>query len=128
MVLGTGPMVSAIKTITGKEPTVCGKPNPFVFETIQRVFPEVVRERTIMIGDRYVVKVAFIHDISTEYYDLPRANSDILLGNRCGLKTLMVGTGCHNMEHIQQWQTSGQDDLVANFYVESLGKILDLWM
>lgn len=103
---GTGPMVSAIKTITGKEPTVCGKPNPFVFETIQRVFPEVVRERTIMIGDR--------------------ANSDILLGNRCGLKTLMVGTGCHNMEHIQQWQTSGQDDLVANFYVESLGKILDL--
>ncbi|XP_059094563.1 uncharacterized protein LOC131889474 [Tigriopus californicus] len=102
---GTGPMVSAIKTITGREPTVCGKPNPFVFETIQRIFPEVVGERTIMIGDR--------------------ANSDILLGNRCGLKTLMVGTGCHNMEHIQQWQTSGQDDLVANFYVESLGKIVD---
>lgn len=43
------------------------------------------------------------------------------MGKTCGLKTLMVGSGIHKLEDVRQWQESGRDELVADFYVENLG-------
>ena len=58
-----------------------------------------------------------------------RANTDILLGKNCGLKTLMVGTGCHSLENIREWEKSGdpeQNRLAADFYVDKLGDLESL--
>ena len=50
-----------------------------------------------------------------------RANTDILLGKNCGLQTLLVGTGCHTLKDVEEWQKSDnsrqQHNLVPHFYV-----------
>ena len=54
---GTGSMVAAVKTAAGREPVVLGKPSRFMFEIVQKRHPSIVPERTLMIGDRFVLVV-----------------------------------------------------------------------
>lgn len=49
---GTGPLVAAVETASGKIPVVCGKPSPFAFKAVQDLHPQVKPERTLMVGDR----------------------------------------------------------------------------
>ncbi len=107
---GTGAVVSAVATAAGRKPVVMGKPHPAMFEAVKRMRPQTSPDRTLMIGDR--------------------ANTDILLGTRCGLKTLLVGTGVHSLEDTRKWEESEKQeerDLVADFYVDRIGDLVDLW-
>lgn len=54
---GTGSMVAAVKTAAGREPVVLGKPSKFMFEIVQKRHPDIIPERTLMIGDRWAVSV-----------------------------------------------------------------------
>jgi len=106
---GTGSMVAAVATAAGREPIILGKPNKLMFEMVQRRHPGVVPERTLMIGDR--------------------ADTDILLGKNCGLQTLMVGTGVHSFEKVQEWESSSDPEhtrLIPDMFIDRLGDLLDL--
>ena len=120
-------MVAAVKTASGRDPVVLGKPSKFMFEVIimndhhiyhsnsninfqivQKRHPGIVPERTLMIGDR--------------------ANTDILLGKNCGLQTLMVGSGVHQLSSARLWEKSDDPEerrMVADYYVDKLGDLLD---
>jgi len=105
---GTGSMVAAVATASGRQPVVLGKPSKFMFEIVQKRHPGILPERTLMIGDR--------------------ANTDILLGKNCGLQTLLVGSGVHSLAETRAWETSQdteQRKMVADFYADKLGDLLD---
>ncbi|XP_023330011.1 glycerol-3-phosphate phosphatase isoform X3 [Eurytemora carolleeae] len=105
---GTGSMVAAVETAAGRKPIILGKPNPLMFEIVQKRHPSVKPERTLMIGDR--------------------ADTDILLGKNCGLQTLMVGTGVHSLEKVKDWETSTDSEeqrLVPDKFADRLGDLLD---
>ena len=57
----------------------------------------------------------------------PRADTDILLGKNCGLKTLMVGTGIGTIEEVRKWEAV-QDEktkmLVPDFFAAKLEELL----
>ncbi|XP_023330010.1 glycerol-3-phosphate phosphatase isoform X2 [Eurytemora carolleeae] len=105
---GTGSMVAAVETAAGRKPIILGKPNPLMFEIVQKRHPSVKPERTLMIGDR--------------------ADTDILLGKNCGLQTLMVGTGVHSLEKVKDWETSTDSEeqrLVPDKFADRLGDLLE---
>ena len=105
---GTGSMVQAVATAAGRQPVVLGKPSKFMFEIVQKRHPGILPERTLMIGDR--------------------ANTDILLGKNCGLQTLLVGSGVHSLAETRVWEESHDTEqrrMVADFYVDKLGDLLD---
>jgi len=105
---GTGSMVAAVETAAGRKPIILGKPNPMMFEIVQKRHPAVKAERTLMIGDR--------------------ADTDILLGKNCGLQTLMVGTGVHSLEKVREWEGSSDTEeqrLVPDKYLDRLGDLLN---
>merc|ERR1712025_1209960 len=105
---GTGSMVTAVATASGRKPVILGKPSKFMFEIVKARHSEVVPERTLMIGDR--------------------ANTDILLGKNCGLQTLLVGSGVHSLSETRSWEQSEDEEtrrMVADFYLDKLGDLLD---
>ena len=56
-----------------------------------------------------------------------RADTDILLGKNCGLKTLMVGTGVGTLQEVRNWETDSSDKtqaLVPNFFADKLKDLL----
>ncbi len=69
---GTGPIVAAIEVATGVSPVVVGKPEKRIFEIALDLFPP--NGRSVIIGDRL--------------------DSDILGGQRAGLATILVLSGC----------------------------------
>lgn len=73
---GTGPVVAAIKVATGVRPIVVGKPEKQLFQIARALFPSA--GRTAVIGDRL--------------------DSDILGGQRAGLSTILVLSGCTTRE------------------------------
>jgi len=104
----TGSMVAAVATAAGRQPVVLGKPSKFMFEIVARRHPGIVPARTLMIGDR--------------------ANTDILLGKNCDLQTLLVGSGVHSLAETRGWEASAEPEqrrMVADFYVDKLGDLLD---
>lgn len=83
-----------------------GKPETMTFDVVKSVHPEVDPARTLMIGDR--------------------ANTDILLGKNCNLKTLMVGSGVHSLNDIRKWESSGDPELerlCADYFIPKLGDL-----
>lgn len=69
---GTGPIVAAVEIATGIVPVAVGKPEKAIFEIALDLFPP--GGRSVMIGDRL--------------------DSDILGGQRAGLATILVLSGC----------------------------------
>lgn len=45
------------------------------------------------------------------------------LGKNSGLRTLLVGTGVHSLEDVRQWEQEESDDLVPDYYIDSLGDL-----
>jgi 4-nitrophenyl phosphatase len=106
---GAGVMVNALKTCTGKEPLrIFGKPEPFGIEMILND-SEISAENAVIFGDRL--------------------NTDILAGNRAGIKTVMVLTGVTNTEMIEELKIKAKNaklsdrNLIPNIVIQKLNDI-----
>jgi len=98
-----GPLIAAVKVASNREPIVVGKPNTPAFDYICRRW-KINPARTMMIGDR--------------------TNTDVKFGRDHGLKTLLVLSGCHQVEDIVDNQLQQRDDMVPDFYAQCLGALL----
>jgi len=101
---GAGAILAAIQAATQVKPVTIGKPEPLMFEiAVEKMGSQ--PNHTAMLGDRL--------------------ETDILGGQRAGLKTIMVTTGVDNLETIAQKGIqpdavfSGLNELVDAWQVES---------
>ncbi|XP_049778194.1 glycerol-3-phosphate phosphatase [Schistocerca cancellata] len=105
---GAGCMVAAVECCAGRKPKVIGKPGDYIRDYLIKKH-NINPQRTLMIGDR--------------------GNTDILLGTRCGFKTLMVLTGVSSLVDIEQWEKSDDKEIlgcVPNYYVNTLADVVPL--
>ena len=100
---GAGAVLAAIEAGTGVTPTVIGKPERLMFDiAVEKL--GVARDQVAMIGDRL--------------------DTDILGGQRVGLKTILVTTGVDNEESVAQKGIqpdaifSGIDELAAEWQTQ----------
>lgn len=98
-----GPLVAAVKVAAGREPLVVGKPNTSSFDYICRRW-NIDPKRTMMIGDR--------------------TNTDVKFGRDHGLRTMLVLSGCHQVDDIVENSMNERDDMVPEFYASNLGSLL----
>lgn len=89
---GTGPIVAAIEVATGVAPIVVGKPEKLIFEIALDFFPS--RRGTAIVGDRL--------------------DSDILGGQRAGLATILVLSGCTSAALVER-SAIRPDYVIENF-------------
>ncbi|EEC04857.1 4-nitrophenylphosphatase, putative [Ixodes scapularis] len=106
VVPGTGTMVAAVTTASQRKPIVVGKPEPFMTDCIRFRCPDLDPARTVMIGDRL--------------------NTDIQMGRRAGMKTILVGSGVHGLDDVRRHVREGKLDDLPDFYVPTLGDIVDM--
>lgn len=102
---GTGSIVCAVKTCAGREPFVVGKPSSYICNVLTET-NKIDPSRTLMIGDR--------------------CNTDILLGKRCGFKTLLVLTGVNSLKDIDVWSKSDDpklQELVPDYYAQGIDSL-----
>merc|ERR1711920_169801 len=98
---GNGSMVGAIKGSTQQEPTVVGKPAPFMLDYMTDKFG-VAREEICMVGDRL--------------------DTDILFGKDGGLQTLLVLSGVTTEQRLQ-----GEENTIhPDFYTSKLADVREL--
>ncbi|XP_066949028.1 glycerol-3-phosphate phosphatase isoform X1 [Macrobrachium rosenbergii] len=105
---GTGCLVKAVETVAERPPIIMGKPSGLMF-TVISTKNNLEPSRTLMIGDR--------------------CNTDILFGKNCGLITLVVLSGVTEMEHLEAWAASEDEEqhkLLADYYLPEIGDILTL--
>jgi len=101
--------VASIATAANRKFTICGKPSPYVFTAVQNSFPQVTAGRTIVIGDR--------------------VESDILLAGRCGMRSLMVGTGIDSLEDAIKMAKNPKGEgskLLPTVYADSLNEVWNI--
>ncbi len=89
---GSGAILKAIEECTGKEAEVVGKPNPLGLELIMKE-RNVSKEDVTVIGDRI--------------------ETDILLGKKAGVKTILVLTGVTGKEDLKNISPENFPDQVA---------------
>jgi 4-nitrophenyl phosphatase len=97
---GAGSILAAVQAATKVKPVVIGKPESFMFEIAMRKMGSQA-EHTVMIGDRL--------------------ETDILGGQRAGLKTILVTTGVDNAHTIEQKKI--RPDMIS----AGLGELIDMW-
>ncbi|KAJ7306082.1 hypothetical protein JRQ81_010448 [Phrynocephalus forsythii] len=103
---GTGCLVKAVETAAEREAFVVGKPSRYIFDCVVSEF-HIDPSRTVMVGDRL--------------------DTDILMGNTCGLTTLLTLTGVTTLEEVQGHLESGcpeRRSLVPDYYVDSIADLL----
>lgn len=102
----SGSMVRAMEAAADRKALVIGKPNPiFCADLLKK--DNITPNRTLMIGDR--------------------GNTDILFGFNCNFQTLMVGSGVHTLEDVENWKRSDNPEdrkQVPDVYLPKLGDLL----
>ncbi|XP_037507772.1 glycerol-3-phosphate phosphatase [Rhipicephalus sanguineus] len=106
VVPGSGSMLAAVRTAALRNPTVLGKPEQHMVDCIKYVCPDLVPAKTLMVGDRL--------------------NTDILMGCRAGMKTLLVGSGIHHLDDVRKLVSEGKNNEVPDFFVPKLGDIVEM--
>ncbi|XP_017022892.1 uncharacterized protein [Drosophila kikkawai] len=105
VMVGSGAMLAAIKTFTGRSPLVLGKPNPWmVAQLTQKGLIE--PESTLMVGDTL--------------------ETDILFAKNCGFQSLLVGTGVNSRKDVAKIVDEGDPqkmDQVPDTYLPSFGHL-----
>jgi len=96
---GGGCMVAAIRTATAKRPILIGKPETYALDKILQL-ADVPAERAVMVGDRL--------------------ETDILVGNRAGVHTVLVLTGISSREEAEQVS----EDMKPDEIIETLAELL----
>jgi len=100
-----GTMSTIISAVSGRTPTVMGKPNRATWDYIfDRLEGRVNPKTTLMIGDR--------------------CDTDIQFGNDHGLDTLMVLSGINTLEDIEKFQFEGKIKLIPKYVVVSVKDLL----
>ncbi|TXT65603.1 MAG: putative hydrolase YutF [Promethearchaeota archaeon] len=106
---GAGVMVNAVQVCTGHPPKkIFGKPNPFGILSILED-RQLSAEKTCIFGDRL--------------------NTDIMAGNRAGIKTIAVMTGVTNKKEINELRKKSQNsdkidkDLLPDLVLENLNDL-----
>ncbi|GMR56610.1 hypothetical protein PMAYCL1PPCAC_26805, partial [Pristionchus mayeri] len=95
-----GPLVAAVRVASGRDPITVGKPNSPAFDYICRRW-KIDPTRTMMVGDR--------------------TNTDVMFGRDHGLKTLLVLSGCHQLEDVMENHMQDKDNMVPDYFADSLG-------
>ncbi|KAK5978368.1 PhosphoGlycolate Phosphatase [Trichostrongylus colubriformis] len=98
-----GPIVAAVRCASGREPLTVGKPYSPAFDYIKRRW-NIEPNRTMMVGDR--------------------TNTDVKFGRDHGLKTLLVLSGCHQLEDIMHNHSNKMFDMVPDYFATCLGALL----
>lgn len=96
---GGGCMVAAVRCATGIEPFVVGKPSTYAYDKILEL-TDCKPENSVMVGDRL--------------------DTDILVGNRAGAKSVLVLTGVTSREQAE----SAKGDLKPDMIIETLGELI----
>ncbi|KAL7644442.1 UNVERIFIED_CONTAM: hypothetical protein RMT77_005274 [Armadillidium vulgare] len=99
-----GVLVHAIESATGRKATVIGKPSRFIFDFLSSKF-DLKPEKCLMVGDTI--------------------QTDIVFGNDCGMKTLLVLTGFSSLEDVEKVRNENEK-MIPHYFIESLGDIYDL--
>ncbi|MFH4973348.1 hypothetical protein AB6A40_000057 [Gnathostoma spinigerum] len=99
-----GGNVASIRLLTGREPTVVGKPARPMLDYIKKYY-RLSPETTIVIGDN--------------------CHTDIKFGNSNGLKTLLVETGVTTEEKLKEFVNAANLDIVPDFFSPSLSDLLN---
>ncbi|XP_010116014.1 PREDICTED: phosphoglycolate phosphatase, partial [Chlamydotis macqueenii] len=102
----TGCLVKAVETAAQREAFIVGKPNRYMFDCVVNEL-DISPARTIMVGDRL--------------------DTDIFMGNSCGLTTLLTLTGVTALDEVRGHQESdcpARQSLIPDFYVDSIADLL----
>ena len=105
---GTGCFIRTIEAASNRSAVMVGKPESFLIEYIIKKYG-LNPERTLMIGDN--------------------CNTDILLGKRCGFKTLLVLTGITSQSDVDAMNASTVDSknsIIPDYYAGELGDVLKM--
>ena len=103
---GTGCFIRTIEAASNRSAVMMGKPESFLIEYIMKKYG-LNPERTLMIGDN--------------------CNTDILLGKRCGFKTLLVLTGITSRSDVDAMSASGsKNSIIPDYYADELGDVLKM--
>lgn len=99
---GTGCFVVSVEAAARRKAKVIGKPERIMFDCIN-LRHNIDPSKACMIGDRL--------------------NTDILFGNNCGLKTVLVLTGISSLEDVEKCQASSDSNdrnSIPDFYMSSI--------
>ena len=102
-----GAFISFIQTATGRNPTIIGKPNEFMFNAMKSAHPLIDASRTLMIGDT--------------------PSTDMLFAKVCGLNSLMVGTGVGKLCNVEKWTQSANEEtknFIPDYFINRLGDFI----
>ncbi|XP_022899822.2 glycerol-3-phosphate phosphatase-like isoform X2 [Onthophagus taurus] len=105
---GAGCIVKALERCTQRTAHIIGKPNRFAADFLMKNY-KLDAEKTLVIGDGL--------------------NTDILFGTRCGFQTLLVLTGVTKLEDVEKLlksKTKEDKDLIPDFYIESIGHLVNI--
>jgi len=91
---GNGSMVGAMKGCTGKQPTLVGKPDPFMIKYLEEKYGIPSRKKICMVGDRL--------------------NTDIRFGVENGLQSCLVFSGVTKPEQLEDPNLTAPPDVYAN--------------
>jgi len=136
---GTGAFIKAVEVASGRDATILGKPEKFMFQGVypgEGAFIKAVevasgREATILgKPEKFMYKaISEVHKIDPSKTIMigDRADTDILFGKNNGVRTLMVGSGIHGLKDVQDWLSSSEpakQRLIPEFYLPSLGRLV----